>query len=415
MGSIVPLVIVVAILAVTSITALIAAFVTERRTYAGYEEIRPDILQLKSLLSAEVFRDGTDLVISGTRQKLPVVVRFSYAETTPGLNIRVHGPATMNLAIVPRNSTFYLPENLRANVPLGDDMLNSRFQGRADDSAAARMFMFGGATTRELPKALCSTRTTLFISHGALELSETVIPQYAGNHATGHIDSLVKLSGVLAQMPGAQLAVVEKPQLPKRFLTKIAIVAGAAAALVSIVGAAQQLREAPQQIIKPANQLAVEERGAGVLAVDAKVIPDLDNFRVVKPAEFDPAIVSWMRGQNVEPDGRVPLTLTTKQQANSVAESTDVAYLLTDPQDHRRLVMVSSGRVVFDVRNFGPISIVRVPRSDIPPPERGAAPDGDGLLVIVDPNAPEKSFLLYMVGDMVQNRPEPNWTQLSLH
>lgn len=414
MGSIVPLVIVVAILAVTSITALIAAFVTERRTYAGYEEIRPDILQLKSLLSAEVFRDGTDLVISGTRQKLPVVVRFSYAETTPGLNIRVHGPSTMNLAIVPRNSTFYLPENLRANVPLGDDMLNSRFQGRADDSAAARMFMLGGATTRELPKVLCSTRTTLFISHGALELSETVIPQYAGNHATGHIDSLVKMSGVLAQMPGAQLAVVEKPQLPKRFLTKIAIFAGAAAALVLIIGAAQQLRETPQKIHTPPNQLAVEERGAGVLAVDAKVIPDLDNFRVVKPDEFDPAVVSWMKGQNVEPDGRVPLTLTGKQQPNS-AESTDVAYLLTDPQGKRRLVMVNGGHVVFDVRNFGPISIVRVPKSDIPPPERGAAPDGDGLLVIVDPNAPEKSFLLYMVGDMVQNRPEPKWTDLNLH
>ena len=214
MGSIVPLVIVVAILAVTAITALIAAFVTERRTYAGYEEIRPEILELKSLLSAEVFRDGTDLVISGTREKLPVVVRISYAETTPALNIRVHGPATMNLAVIPRNSTFYLPEIQRANVALSDDMLNSRFQARTDDSAAARMFMLGGATTRELPKLLCSSRTTLFITHGALELSETVIPQYAGKHAAGHIDSLLMMSAVLAAMPCAQLAVVEKPQLP---------------------------------------------------------------------------------------------------------------------------------------------------------------------------------------------------------
>jgi hypothetical protein len=414
MGSIVPLVIVVAILAVTSIAALIAAFVTERRTYSGYQDIRPDILQLKSLLAAEVFRDGTDLVISGTRQKLPVVVRFSYAETTPGLNIRVHGPATMNLAIVPRNSTFYMPENLRANVAIGDDVLNSRFQARADDGSAAHMFMLGGATTRELPKVLCSSRTTLFITHGALELSETVIPQYAGNHAAGHIDSLVKISAVLAAMPGAKLSSVEKPQLPKRFLTKTAIVFGAAAALLSIVGAARQMHEAPPQFVKPANQLAVEERSAGVLAVDAKVIPGLDNFRVVKPSEFDSAVVSWMRGQNVEPEGRVPLTLSNKAQTNAAEASSDVAYLLTDPEEHRRLVLVSSGKVVFDVFNFGPISIVRVPKSDIPPPEKGPAPDGDGLLVIVDPSAPEKSFLLYTVGDRLQNRPEPNWNQLNL-
>jgi hypothetical protein len=416
MGSSLPLVIVVAILAVTSVTALIASFVRERRTFAGYDELRADIAALKSKLNAEVFRDGTDLVISGTRQKLPVVVRFSYAENTPGLNVRVHGPSTINFAIVPRNAIFNLPENLRATLSTTDDIFNSRFQIRADDGASARMFLMGKATVKELAKALCSSRTTLNITHGALELSETTIPQpNAGGHAAGHIDSLLTLSAVLAKMPGAQLAVVDKPQLPKRLLSRTAIVFGAAAALLSIIGAVAQLRETP--VAPPplaANQLAIEERSAGVIAVDAKVIPSLDNFRVVKPAEFNPSVVSWMKGQSIEPDGRVPLMLNKSQ--TEAAEPPDVAYLLTDPAGNRRLVILYGSKVLFDAPNFGPISILRVPAADIPAAEneKTPKPEGDGLLVVTDPNTPEKTFLLYLSGNSILHRTEPNWTQLNL-
>ena len=410
MGSSMPLVIVVAILAVTSVTALIASFVRERRIFAGYDELQNDIVALKARLKAEVFRDGSDLVISGTEQKLPVVVRFSYAENTPGLNIRVHGPSTMNLAVVPRNAQAYLPENLRVTVPTGDDMFNSRFIVKSDEGAGARMFLMSGATMKELPKALCSSRATLNITHGALELSETTIPvPYTGNHTAGHIDSLLKLSGVLAQMPGAQLAVVEKPQLPKRLLSRTAIVFGAAAALLSIVGAARQLRE-PPPIPQVPNQLAVEERSAGVVAVDAKVITDLDNYRVVKPNEFDPGFASWLSARGVEPNGRVPLTLNKSKGANS-EEPPDVGYLLTDPMGNRRVVLVYGGKVVFDVRNFTGVTVVRVPMGDIPAEKHSA--EGDALLV-VDPSAPEKSFLLYVSGNTIQNHPAANWTDLDL-
>jgi hypothetical protein len=417
MGSSMPLVIVVAILAVTSVTALVASFVRERKIFSGYDELRADIQALKSKLKAEVFRDGTDLVISGAQQKLPVVVRFSYAENTPGLNIRVHGPSTMNLAVIPRSGTFNLPENLRATVSTTDDMFNSRFQIRADDGASARMFLMGRTTVKELAKALCSSRTTLIITHGALELSETTIPQpNAGGHASGHIDSLWQLSAVLAKMPGAQLAVVDKPQLPKRFLSRTAIAFGAAAALLSIIGAVAQFRETPAAPPRQPNQLAVEERSAGVSAVDAKVIPGLDNFRVVKPEEFNASVVSWMKGQTLDPDGRVPLALN-KSQADASAEAPDVAYLLTDPAGNRRLVVLYGGKIMFDSANFGPISILRVPAGDIPAAENEKVPkpEGDGLLVIPDPSVPEKTFLLYLSGGTLRTRLEPNWTQLNLH
>jgi hypothetical protein len=123
-----------------------------------------------------------------------------------------------------------------------------------------------------------------------------------------------------------------------------------------------------------------------------------------------------MKGQSIEPEGRVPLVLN-KSQVDASADAPDVAYLLTDPAGNRRLVVLYGSRIVFDSPNFGPISILRVPAGDIPASEneREPKPDGDGLLVITDPNVPEKTFLLYMSGGSLRNRLEPNWTQLNLH
>src|SRR5437763_1652141 len=217
MGSNISLVIVISVLAITAVTVLVTVFIRERKTFAGYEEIQPDILSLRSKLNAEVFRDGTDVVVSGSDKKVPVVVRFSFAENTPGMNIRVHGPSMMNLAVIPRNSQFFFPENLRLNVVTPDEQFNSRNITRSDDGSAAQMFLMGRSVMKEMQKALCSSRTTLYITHGSLELTETTIPQPAtGRHVAGHIESLLAMNAVLAIMPGAQLSQVERPKLPSR-------------------------------------------------------------------------------------------------------------------------------------------------------------------------------------------------------
>jgi len=409
MGSHIPLVIVAAIVALTMLTGVVTLFVRERKTLAGYEEIEADVKMLKSKLGAEIFRDGNDLVISGTESKVPVVVRFSFSENTPGMNIRLHGPATMNLAVIPKSSQFMFPENLRLHVNTPDEMFNARFLTRADDGSAARMFLMSRSTMKELQKALCSSRTTLNITHGALELTETTVPQpYTGRHVAGHIESLLKLSNILAQMPGAQLSVVEKPKLPKRLLTKSAIAIGAIAALVSIVGAASQLGEAPPPP-KPVDKLAVSERGAGVVAVDMPAITELENFRTIEPKEMDESVVGWMKARNLEPAGRVPLDLT------GAKDESDVAYLLTDPQGRRRLVILSKGKLVFDGRNYGLVSIIGIPKGYVP--SSGSQPatnDGDGLLLVQDTNPASRAFLFYMNHGVVATRAIADWTQIEL-
>lgn len=411
---ILPLVLVVGILAVTGVTVVVAAFLKERKTLAGYEEIESDVAMLKAKLGGEIFRDGVDLVIAGEEQKVPVVIRFSYSEDTPGMNIRIHGPATMNLAVIPKGSQFIFPDNLRLNVNTPDDMFNARFITRADDGSAARMFLMSRVTMKEMQKALCSSRTTLSITHGALELTETTVPQpYTGRHVSGHIESLLKLSTVLAKMPGAQLSVVEKPKLPKRILTRTAVAFGAIAALLSIVGAAEQLKE-PPQIKQAADVLSVDERGAGVEALDQKVVTELESYRVVKPSEMDAGVVDWIRSRGLEPSGRVALDLA------GTGSPDDVAYLLTTPDGRRRIVMISNKKVVFDGRGFGPVSIMRVKRDNMPPiPGTGGQPPtpahGDGVLMVLDQQTPDKAFLLYLTpAGSIVNQAAPNWLQLDI-
>jgi len=362
MGSITPLAAVVIIMVLASIAGVVAAFVRERKLLSGYEEIEEDVLLLKRKLGAEVFREGADLVVSGSENKVPVVVRFSLSENTPGLNIRLHGPATMNLAVIPKNSSFYFPPNLRLQVNTPDDMFNARYMTRTDEGAAARMFLMGRQTMKELQKSLCSSRTTLSITHGALELNETTIPQpYTGSHVSGHIESMLRMSSLLAEMPGAQLAAVQKPERPRHLLMRSAIALGVLAAVLSIIGAVRSFHEPIVAVPVDPTKIPNDMRGAGVLAVDAPLINSLEEYRVVLPPEMDQSAASELRANGAEPEGRTKLQL-------SGGEENGAGYLLTDVHGRRRIVIVNKGKLLFDTRNFGPALIAKVPKDDFSHP-----------------------------------------------
>src|SRR5512143_471800 len=104
MGSLPPIAIALAIVAVLTLVGLVIAHFRDRNTYAGYEEMVGEARQVAKSLKGELFRDGTDLVASGNFLKLPVVVRFSYAENTQELNIRMSAPATFTLSVVPKGA-----------------------------------------------------------------------------------------------------------------------------------------------------------------------------------------------------------------------------------------------------------------------------------------------------------------------
>ncbi len=404
MGSITPLATAVAIIVVVALVGAIAAFIRDRRLLSGYEEIESDIQFLKDKLTADVFRDGEDLVISGMDARLPVVVRFSYSENTPGMNIRVHAAATMNLAVVPKNSSFVVPEFMRVNVNTPDEMFNARFFTRTDDSAAARMFLLSRAVMKELQKACCSSRTMLHISRGIIELNETTVPQpYTGRHVGGHIESLIRFAKVLAEMPGANLVPVKAPERDRHLVLKSAIAVGVVAAVVTVVGATKNVNKMPQSEVP-----VVQQHVSGVLPIDAPAIGDLNSYRVLTVSEMDPDLVAWVRGMGAEPTGRVQLDLSGDENP------TDTAYLLTNEQGQRRVVLMKSGRNLWDGRFFGTMMIGRIRRDDFNliqwrSPEQSAPPDGDGLFFLQNKGDDNSAVVLYLRNGKLVIRPITNW------
>ena len=138
----------------------------------------------------------------GQSVQLPAVVRFSYADNTPGLNIRMKAPSTFALSIVPK--TAQVSEGGRVAVRTADEMFDARFVTRTDQPTQAKMFLSGKQTLAQLQKLCCSSKTFLTMSNGNMELSELVIPSpYTDRHISDHLDSLLRVAAALGQMPGA--------------------------------------------------------------------------------------------------------------------------------------------------------------------------------------------------------------------
>ena len=88
-----PLAVAALVVAAVSLIGIIVNTVKRSRTFAGYEEIAADSARIAaSLAGSESFRDGHDLLVSGNRDGIPLVVRFSNSEASPGLNIRCGAP-----------------------------------------------------------------------------------------------------------------------------------------------------------------------------------------------------------------------------------------------------------------------------------------------------------------------------------
>ena len=102
MGSASPLQIVVVVVVGMSVVGAILYWIRKRTTFSGYEDLASYAGEIEKALDGELFRDGRDLVISGNHRNLPVVVRFSYDENTPGLNVQMKAPSSFTMSVVPK-------------------------------------------------------------------------------------------------------------------------------------------------------------------------------------------------------------------------------------------------------------------------------------------------------------------------
>src|ERR1041384_436956 len=259
-------------------------YLRTRMTYAGYEDILHDIRKLSSSIKGEIFRDGSDVVISGTWEKNPVVVRFSNQENTPGLNIRMPAAASFQISVTAAGTQ--VTEGPRNPVKTADEMFDARFTTRTDQAMQARMLLTKPVTA-VLQKLACSKNTYIAIGGGVIEQSELVIPQVGAHHVMDHLKSMASLAAALRHMPGAEKVKILKIEHERHVFTRLIMAAGVLGAIASVVAAIQ---------VPPAGPSGANETlNNGIMPIDATVISDAPAWHAAEAPEMDASGVEMLR------------------------------------------------------------------------------------------------------------------------
>src|SRR3954470_2426799 len=402
-----PIAIAFLVIVALSVVGVIISLVRGRSTFSGYEDLAPDPRTIaKALTDSEVFRDGGDLVVSGNFQKLPTIVRFSYDENTPALNIHMKAPATFTLSVVPKGARA---TEGRVLVRTPDDMFDARFTTRSDNPTQAKMFTSGKLVMQALQKVCCSSKTFFTVTPGAVELSELTLPQpYTARHVSDHIGMMGQLAKQLGEMPGSESGKVRAMQREgSSWLVRGAVAAGVIAAVVTVVAATQDYGKPAEQISAGDSKLP-----AGLLPADAAFLTRLDGWRVAGESDFGGAAVAWMRDNDQKAEGRVTGDFT------GLGGIADVAYLLTNGAGKKRVTIVGHGAGYYDVTFDKVAGIALLPHRYLDRVEwtapLSAKPDGDGLVVVMDGVDPQSADVLFLKDKRIISAKPVNFQRMRL-
>ncbi|MGH9580272.1 MAG: hypothetical protein ACRD2R_04705 [Terriglobales bacterium] len=413
-----PVAIAFAIVILVGVAGVIAYSVRNTRTFAGYAELIDDARAIQKTLKGEIFRDGNDLVVSGNYRKLPTVVRFSYDQNTPGLNIQMKAAASFQFTVVPKGSQVAEGRN---PMRTPDDLFDARFSSRTDHPTLAKMFFQSRAVMTHLNKLLCSSSTFFNVHAGGMELSELVIPaSFPGRHVLFHLESLGTLAGQLAAMPGAHKIKVEEMQGEASWLARGAVAVGVVAALVVVVVATQERSGGAADVAAIAADLALPQ---GVLPVDAPQMVGVDEqlpegkgnkWRVATEQDFAPVAKAWLRGSGRSPSGRVTGNFSGSGSGR------DAGYILVNQQDGtRRVVLLAGGQNRYDAQYPDIAVAAALPKRLVgsiewvggKPPEDV---DGDGLLLVRERNNPASALVLFTSGSRIVSAVPVNYQLINL-
>src|ERR1700724_1041291 len=93
----------IAILALVSMVV----FVRERaRTFTGYKEVEQCVKEIAADFRAQISRVGEDLVVSGNRNGIPTILRFSCSENKLALIIQCNAPVNFKLQLARKRRRF---------------------------------------------------------------------------------------------------------------------------------------------------------------------------------------------------------------------------------------------------------------------------------------------------------------------
>jgi hypothetical protein len=393
---------------VVLVIGVIIVMVRKSSTFKGYGDVAADAQRIQSALKGETFRDGSDLVVSGSQNKLPTVVRFSYDENTPGLNIRMSAPANFTLTISPKGSQAVGEGKILVRTI--DDMFDARFVTKTDHVAQAKMFVGGKQAMALLQKLCCSSKTFVSIGKGYIEMSELVIPTpYTSTHIVDHVQNMAKLGLQLQAMPGAETVKIEA------YKREGSSIVGKVAVLIALLGGlAYWVAEARRPDTSAAElkaQAGSSSLPAGILPIDADKLGTLDGWRLVTADDFDPDAAAWARGQGIQVQGRIEGDFSGKNNPR------DVVYVLTNDTDTTRVAVIADDQLVSDVRYPKLAVAAKFSKYNWNSTQWVASPvnpAGDGLMIVTRKDDPKSGMVLFWNGKRLDNAVPQNYQRVNL-
>ena len=401
-----PLAVVIGVVVAVTLIGLIISYLRAGATMRGYGDIARDAEAIAKKLRADTFRDGDDLVISGYSGKFPTVVRFSYSENTPGLNIQMKVPANFTLSVVPKGARA---TEGRVLIKTTDDMFDARFAARTDQPTQARMFLTGKQAMAQLQKLCCSSKTFLTVTSGAMELSELVIPDtYMSKHVSDHLDSMAALAAALGAMPGADTVKITGYHRERSRVMQVAMAVLVITGAIVVVSAVQE-RNKPVSV----SAVVTEPESSGIAVKDQDKITGSEHWRVAKAGDFDADAVSWLRGQH-----STEISGAFAGKFAGADKALESAYILIaqDPKfgTERRVVLLDHGKPLFDA-GYKSVAIAALVSHDNfssihwKPDTQAPPPDGDALLIVRNAADTGSGVVLYASGGKLATAAPANY------
>ena len=402
-----PIQIAILIIAVVTIVGVVVSFMRKSSALQGYDEIKAEVPKIAQALRAEMFRDGEDLVLAGNFKGRPAQVRFSYAENTPGLNIRMQAPVSFTFSSVPKGARA---TEGRVLMRTGSDMFDAKFASRTDQPTQAKMLVGSRAALQNIEKLCCSQKTYFTMSRGSIELSELVIPApYTARHVTDHLESMAVIAKTVEDIPGAEsVKIVPYEREKSAPIVRIALVVGAIAAVLGVF------------FIKPTSTQADLKTGSGnrvvsaegVSPVDAANIGGLKGWHAQRPEEYDSDVAGSLRAIGIEPNGRLTVDLDGD-------EVKDVIYtLVADDSPEKRLVVMQNNNVIYQTRYNNLAGVLPLPKDSISGIQwqvrPRATPDADGILVLTNSETGLQPTVLMFSGRQTISGMPKDWQSIPL-
>jgi hypothetical protein len=366
------------------------------------------VLQIAELIKGQPLREQSDIVIEGHYGGNPTIVRFSHRVDTPGLDIQMRVPATVNLFLTPKQITAETEG--RVSIRTGSAALDRRFNARTDHPTEIRMLTSAAAIKSSLEQLCCSSQTGLSIRERVIELSELTVPPFTANHVFDHLQSMLALAKGVSDMPGTDLVKVEP--LPRRgssWPVRIAL-AGGLVCLVALLFA--QPYSHPSGANADVNTSA-SASSSGVMPADSSRMQQLQGWHVVGREDFSFSAMRFLREQRLAASGHIMGDFSGRGHA------IDSAYLLADSTGRRRVSMMAKGVVAYDAIFPKVDALARIPKTAFAkiqwmsaPPQ--FLPDGDALLVIQNANDPTASVVLLTHGNQTLSARPVDFNKIDL-